>query len=94
MKKRIAIRHFRISHNAPYLPPKVLHNLCFLFLLLGITAQKLKTMLMQNLGGKCASGVLLFLKVMSPSSFSTFMVLVVCVDGYDICLIKSCDFAN
>ena len=44
--------------------------------------------------GKCGGGVLLFLKVMSPSSFSTFMVLVVCVDGYDICLIKSCDFAN
>ena len=26
-----------MSHNAPYLPPKILHNLCFLFLL-GITA--------------------------------------------------------
>ena len=26
-----------ISHNAPYLPPKILHNLCFSFLL-GITA--------------------------------------------------------
>ena len=25
------------SHNAPYLPPKILHNLCFSFLL-GITA--------------------------------------------------------
>ena len=22
-------RHFHISHNAPYLPPKILHNLCF-----------------------------------------------------------------
>ena len=32
-----AIRHFHISHSAPYLTPKFLHNLCFLFLL-GITA--------------------------------------------------------
>ena len=31
------IRNFHISHNAPYLPPKILHNLCFSFLL-GITA--------------------------------------------------------
>ena len=31
------IRHLHISHNTPYLPPKVLHNLCFSFLL-GITA--------------------------------------------------------
>ena len=33
----IMIRNFHISHNAPYLPPKILHNLCFSFLL-GITA--------------------------------------------------------
>ena len=26
------IRHFHISHNAPHLPPKILHNLCFSFL--------------------------------------------------------------
>ena len=33
-----SIRHFvYISHNAPYFPPKILHNLCFSFLL-GITA--------------------------------------------------------
>ena len=32
-----AIRHLHISHKAPYLPPKILHNLCFSFLL-GITA--------------------------------------------------------
>ena len=32
-----AIRHLHISHNAPYLPHKILHNLCFSFLL-GITA--------------------------------------------------------
>ena len=31
------IRHLHISHNAPYLPPLNLHNLCFSFLL-GITA--------------------------------------------------------
>ena len=31
------IRHFHISHNAPYLPPKILHNLCVSFLQ-GITA--------------------------------------------------------
>ena len=31
------IRHFHISQNAPYLSPKILHNLCFSFLL-GITA--------------------------------------------------------
>ena len=28
-----AIRHFHISHNAPYLPPNILHKDCFLFLL-------------------------------------------------------------
>ena len=33
----LSIRHFHISHNAPYFPPKILHNLCF-SLLLGITA--------------------------------------------------------
>ena len=32
-----AIRLFHISHTAPYLPPKILHNLCF-SILLGITA--------------------------------------------------------
>ena len=31
-----SIRHLHISHNAPYLPPKILHNLCFSFLV-GIT---------------------------------------------------------
>ena len=31
------IRHFHISHNAPYLLPQILHNLCFAFLV-GITA--------------------------------------------------------
>ena len=30
-------RHFHTFHNAPYLPPKILHNLCFSFLL-SITA--------------------------------------------------------
>ena len=31
----VLIRHFHISHNAPYLSPKMLHNLCSF--LLGIT---------------------------------------------------------
>ena len=31
------IRDLHISHNAPYLPPKILHNLCFSFPL-GIAA--------------------------------------------------------
>ena len=31
------MRHFHISHHAPYLLSKILHNLCFSFLL-GITA--------------------------------------------------------
>ena len=31
------IRHLHVSHNAPYLPPKSLHILCFSFLL-NITA--------------------------------------------------------
>ena len=47
----LLIRYVHISHNTPFLPPKILHNLCFLFLL-GVTAvqEKLKTMLMQNFG--------------------------------------------
>ena len=41
-EKNWQIRHFHITHNVPYLPPsppppKILHNLCFSFLL-GITA--------------------------------------------------------
>ena len=31
--KMLAIRHLHISHNAPYLPPKILHKHCFQFLL-------------------------------------------------------------
>ena len=53
------IRHLHISHNAPYLPPTILHNLCCSFLL-GITAvpRAMKTMLMQNFGGqiRCIMG--------------------------------------
>ena len=33
MSKKGALRHFRIPHDAPYLPPKILYNLCFSFLL-------------------------------------------------------------
>ena len=50
-----AIRgHLHISHNALYLPPKILHNLCFSFLL-GITAvpREIENIMpMQNFGGK------------------------------------------
>ena len=61
------IRHLHISHNAPYLLPKILHNLCF-FISHGYYSRltkKLKTMLLQKFWGankvhygKCASGVL------------------------------------
>ena len=27
------LRHLHVSHNAPYLPPKILHKHCFQFLL-------------------------------------------------------------
>ena len=33
MTKISRIRHFHISHNAPYLPPKILHKHRFQFLL-------------------------------------------------------------
>ena len=36
-RQNVKIRHFHISHNAPYLPAKILHNLWFSFLL-GFTA--------------------------------------------------------
>ena len=41
------------SHDAPYLPSKILHNLCFSFLL-GVTAvpREIETMLMQKFMGK------------------------------------------
>ena len=34
---KITIRHLHISHNAPHLSSRILHNLCYSFLL-GITA--------------------------------------------------------
>ena len=37
MSKKGALRQFLIPHDAPYLPPKILYNLCFSFLL-SITA--------------------------------------------------------
>ena len=54
-----SIRHLQISHNAPYLPPQILHNLRFSFLLVLQPSQgKLKLMLMQNFGGqiRCIMG--------------------------------------
>ena len=58
--KKCNTRHFHISHNAPCLPSKILHNLCFSFLLvLQPFQEKLKTMLMQNFGGqiRCIMGI-------------------------------------
>ena len=60
------ISHLHISHSASYLPPKILHNFCFLFLL-GITAvpREIKNNAYAKFWGadkvhyeKCASGVL------------------------------------
>ena len=64
------IRHMQFSHNAPYLPPNISHNLVFHFsCVLQSSQEKLKTMLRQNSGGgggggankvhygRCASGV-------------------------------------
>ena len=50
---RFSIRHLHISHNAPYLRPKSLHNLFFNFSwVLQPSQVKNKRMLMQNFGGK------------------------------------------
>ena len=61
---------------AHYLPPQILHNLCFHFSwVLQPSQKKLKRVLMQNVGdtfkvhyGRCASGVCLavFLKTLPP----------------------------
>ena len=48
-----SIRHLHISHNAPYLLPKILHKYVFHFsCVLQPSQEKLQTMLMQNFGGK------------------------------------------
>jgi len=56
MRKHIVenlhIRHFHIPHNAPYLPLKILHNRCIFSWVLKPSQEKLKTMLIQNSGGK------------------------------------------
>ena len=53
LKMAVNIRHFHISHNAPYLPRKFLHNLNFSFLLrISAVPREIETMLMQILGGK------------------------------------------
>ena len=64
--RKLYKHHLHISHNAPYLLPQILHNLCFSFLL-GITAVPReigKEAYAKFLGGKlkvhygsCASGV-------------------------------------
>ena len=41
------------SHNAPYLPPKILHNLCFSFLLrITAVSREIETMLKQKFRGQ------------------------------------------
>ena len=53
LKMAVNIRHFHISHNAPYLPRKFLHNLNFSFLLrITVVPREIETMLMQILGGQ------------------------------------------
>ena len=61
----ISIRHLHISHSAPYLPPKIWHNLYFSFLF-GITAVPRETEdnayakfwgQIRGIYGRCASGV-------------------------------------
>ena len=52
--KKCNIRHFQISHNSPYLPRKKF-CITFVFLLCWVlqpSQGKLKTVLMQNLGGQ------------------------------------------
>ena len=55
----LCIRHVYISHNAPYLPTKILHNLCFSFLL-GIKAvpREIESKGYANFGGqkRCIMG--------------------------------------
>ena len=46
----LTIRHLHISHNAPYLLPQILHNLCFLFLLRFTAIQR---EIENNAYGKC-----------------------------------------
>ena len=53
------IYHLHISHNASYLPPKILHNILFHFSwVLQLSEEKLKTTLVQNFGGqiRCIMG--------------------------------------
>ena len=50
--KTIFIRHWHISHNAHYLPPKISHSLFFFHFswILQPSQEKLKTMLMEDFG--------------------------------------------
>ena len=54
------IRRLHISHNAPYLPWNILHNLIVFHFswVLQLSQEKLKTMLMQNFWGQisCTMG--------------------------------------
>ena len=47
------IYHFYIDHNAPRLPPKILHNYCLQFLCNDCdTLEELETIVMYCFGGK------------------------------------------
>ena len=49
-----SIHSFHIDHNAPCLPPKILHNLFFpnFSWVIQLSQEKSKTMVVQNFGGK------------------------------------------
>ena len=71
------MRHLHISHNVGHLPPQILHNLCFSFLL-GITAvpKEIETMLYKILGGKsCALWEMCKLRTLSPNHIIIFLIL-------------------
>ena len=70
--KIISIRHLHISHDAPYLPPKICITFVFHFSwVLQPSEEKLKTMLMQNLGGggqiRCIMGDVQVTKGWAPN---------------------------
>ena len=49
----LSVRYFHKDHNAHCLPPKILYNSCFQFLLgIIVVPRKSKTMVMQNVGDK------------------------------------------
>ena len=58
LQLQIAMSLLYISHNAPYLPPKFCITFVFPFCwVLQLSQEKLKTMLMQHLGGLACENV-------------------------------------